>query len=69
MHASIYNKIPEDKELISIIPTRYKVDEEIVKNPINMIGNKLIIKAVIVISPKNNNKSQKNKCYYRPLFF
>jgi len=25
MHAAIYNKIPEDKELISIIPTRYKV--------------------------------------------
>ena len=39
MHAASYNKIGEDEELISILPTTYKVDNEIVKNPINMIGN------------------------------
>jgi cell division protein FtsA len=54
MHSASYNKLAENTELISIIPTRYKVDEEIVKNPINMLGKKLTIKAVLVTSPKNN---------------
>lgn len=53
MQGASYNKINDNNELISIIPTRYKVDDEIVKNPINMIGNKLTLKAVIVTSPKN----------------
>ena len=54
MHSASYNKLAENTELISIIPTRYKVDEEIVKNPINMLGKKLTIKAVLVTAPKNN---------------
>lgn len=54
MHSASYNKIAENSELISIIPTRYKVDEEIVKDPINMIGKKLTIKAVLITAPKNN---------------
>lgn len=54
MHSASYNKLAENTELISIIPTRYKVDEEIVKNPINMLGKKLVIKAVLVTAPKNN---------------
>lgn len=54
MHSASYNKIPENSELISIIPTRYKVNDVIVKNPINMIGDKLTIKAVLVTSSKNN---------------
>lgn len=53
MQAASYNKIKEDRELISITPIRYKVDEEIVKNPINMIGNKLTMKAIITTSPKS----------------
>ena len=36
MHSASYNRLAENTELISIIPTRYKVDEEIVKNPKNM---------------------------------
>ena len=54
MHSASYNRLAENTELISIIPTRYKVDEEIVKNPINMLGKKLTIKAVLVTAPKNN---------------
>lgn len=55
MHAVSYNKIDEDSELISIIPTRYKINnEEIVKNPINMIANKLSLKAVLITAPKSN---------------
>ena len=57
MHAASYNKIEPDCELVSIIPTRYKVNDEIVKNPINMIGDKLSIKAVIITAPKNNINS------------
>ncbi len=54
MQAASYNKIPEDSDLISIIPTSYKInDDEIVKNPINMIANKLSIKAVLITSPKS----------------
>lgn len=54
MQACSYNKIPEDSELISVIPTGYKVDEEMVKNPLNMIGSKLTIKAVLLTVPKSN---------------
>lgn len=57
MHSASYNKLADNVELISIIPTRYKVDEEIVKNPINMLGKKLTIKAVLITSPKNNINS------------
>lgn len=54
MHAASYNRIAETSELVSIIPTVYKInDEEVVKNPINIIANKLTIKAVIVTSPKS----------------
>lgn len=54
MHAASYNKIAADAELVSIIPTVYKInDEEVVKNPINIIANKLTIKAVIVTAPKS----------------
>ena len=55
MHAASYNKIDEDSELISIIPTRYKINnEEIIKNPINSIANKLSLKAVLITAPKSN---------------
>ncbi len=54
MHAASYNQIDEDSELISIIPTRYKIDEEIVKNPLNMVAKKLSLKAVLITAPKSN---------------
>lgn len=57
MHSASYNKLAENSELISIIPTSYKVDEEVVKNPINMLGKKLTIKAVLITAPKNNINS------------
>lgn len=60
MHAASYNKIPEDSELISIIPTSYKVNDQIVKNPLNMIADKLTLKAVLITGPKNNIESFMN---------
>lgn len=59
MHNASLNNIAEDIEIISIIPTRYKVDEEVVKNPINMFGKKLTIKTVLITVPKNNTNSFK----------
>ena len=54
MHAASYNQIEEDEELISILPTTYKVDNDIVKNPINMIGKKISLKAVLITAPKSS---------------
>ncbi len=58
MHSASYNKISPDSELISVIPTMYKLNNEsVVKNPINMIANKLTIKAVLITAPKVNIQS------------
>ena len=54
MHAASYNKIGDSEELISILPIAFKVDNEIIKNPINMIGHKLVVKAVLVTASKSN---------------
>ena len=55
LQASIYNKIPPNKELISIMPIEYKVnDDEIVKDPKGLVGSKLSIKSVISVAPKKN---------------
>lgn len=57
MHSASYNKIADNSELISIIPTSYKVDDEVVKKPINMIGHELTLKAVLITASKNNINS------------
>lgn len=54
LQASIYNKVPPNKELISIMPVEYKVDEEVVKDPKGLVGNRLSIKSVISTAPKKN---------------
>ena len=58
MQASSYNKIEKDQELISIIPMQYKInDDEIVKNPIGIMAEKLSLKAALVLVPKNNHNN------------
>lgn len=47
-----YNKVIEDYELINIIPLEYKVDDETIKNPIGMNGNKLKLNSLIISAPK-----------------
>lgn len=54
LQASIYNKVPPNKELISIMPVEYKINEEIVKDPKGLVGGRLSIKSVISIAPKKN---------------
>lgn len=55
LQASVYNKINPNSELVTILPTNYTInDNEIVKSPLNMSGEKLSVKAVVVTVPKKN---------------
>ncbi len=55
MQASIYNKIDANKELVSIMPTKFFLnDEKQVSSPINMVANKLTVSDVIAVVPKKN---------------
>lgn len=56
MQASVYNKVGENKELVSILPTKFIInDEETVQSPVNMIANKVTVNDVAVVIPKNNS--------------
>ena len=53
MQASIYNRIPPEFEIVGLVPTSFKINEnDIVKNPLNRIANKLAVKTVVTIAPK-----------------
>lgn len=54
MQKCVYNKIMDNKELVTVLPTGFKVNEEIVNNPLNMIAEKFTMKAVVVTVPKKN---------------
>ncbi len=55
MQASVYNKINESKDLISILPTSFLLDDvEKTHNPIGLTAEKLTIKAVAITVPKKN---------------
>ncbi|MBQ9834315.1 MAG: cell division protein FtsA [Bacilli bacterium] len=54
MQACVYNQIAPNKELVSVIPTIFNVNGDITKNPLNMIGDNLFVKAVIITIPKKN---------------
>ena len=55
LQACVYNKIPSNKEFISLTPIEFKInDEKKVKNPKGMKANILSCKAVLSIAPKKN---------------
>lgn len=55
LQASVYNKIPPNKELISIMPVEYIInDTESVEDPKGLKGSKLTVKSVIAVAPKKN---------------
>lgn len=54
LQTSCYNKIPENLELVNVIPVAYKVDNKIVANPKGMEGKKLSVKSIIITTPKKN---------------
>ncbi len=55
IEAAVYNRVPDNHELISVLPTSFIInDVDKVASPIGAIGEKLTVKAVSVIAPKNN---------------
>ncbi len=48
------NKIDDTKEIIEIIPQQYKIDEQPVQNPEQMIGKFLELKALMICGTKSN---------------
>lgn len=53
LQASVRGKIADNMELVSIIPTNFKLDDEqVVKDPKQMISETLTVKSVIVSAPK-----------------
>ena len=54
LQTSCYNKIPDNLELINVIPVAYKVDSKTVLDPRGMQGKKLSVKSIILATPKKN---------------
>ena len=55
LQASIYNKIPEDEELVTVMPIKYVLDDKVeVKNPRGLKASKLSALVMMVTTPKAN---------------
>ena len=55
LQAAVYNKIADNQELVSILPTKYLVNDTVVSDsPLSMKAEKLKVKAVVVTVPKKN---------------
>ena len=55
LQAVVYNKVVDNRELVTILPTGFRVDDgEVVANPLNLIGERFSAKGVIVTIPKKN---------------
>ncbi len=54
MQKCVYNKVMDHKELVTVLPTSFIINDEVVNNPLNMISEKLSMKAIIVTVPKKN---------------
>ena len=55
MQSCIYNKVPANKEMVSIMPIEFMIDDkEKVTNPINKKASKLSCKSIVSLVPKKN---------------
>ena len=55
MQASTYNRIDNGREIVSIHPTSYYIDEgENIKNPIGVEASKLTVKCLVATIPRKN---------------
>ena len=55
LQASIYNKIPETEELVTVMPIKYIVDDQAeVRNPRGIHANKLGVMSMMITAPKTN---------------
>lgn len=58
MQASVYKKVLDNQEIVSILPTKYIINgDEKVKSPVNMVANKLTVNDVAVVLPKKNSET------------
>ncbi len=55
LQACVYNKIEDSRELITVLPIEFSLDEESgIKDPKGLIGDKLSVKAIMITTPKKN---------------
>ena len=55
MQAAVYNKVMDNRELVTILPTKFLLNDSIVTaSPLSMHADKLNVKAVVVTVPKKN---------------
>ena len=53
MQASVYNKVPDNMELINLIPVMFKVNDDIItKSPLGIGAEKLSAKCILVTAPR-----------------
>lgn len=53
LHASIYNQVETDRELITMMPIEFKVDDQKVKMPIDKTGDMISVKAIMITALQN----------------
>ena len=54
LQTSCYNKIPDNLELVNVLPAKYMVDNNKVNDPRGLSGSKLSVKSIILATPKKN---------------
>lgn len=55
LQASIYNKIPDHEELVTVMPIKYIIDDKAeVKNPRGLHANKLSVKSMMITTNKKD---------------
>ena len=55
LQAAVYNKVLDNQELVTILPTKFLVNDTVVSDlPVGMKAEKLKVKAVVVTVPKKN---------------
>ena len=53
MQASVYNKVPDNMELINLIPVMFKINDDVItKSPLGIGAEKLSAKCILVTAPK-----------------
>lgn len=52
--ASVYSKVEQDYELITVLPLTFLIDGEKENNVVGKTGNKLEIKGIMITAPKKN---------------
>ena len=55
MQAAIYNKVMDNRELVTILPTKFLINDNVVTStPLSMEAEKLNVKVVVATVPKKN---------------